>query len=439
MDIERTYVNKLAATGLIEHSLSAGIKDTHFEDESLRDLYRFMADHTVRYKGAPSMEVLVERFPGHNFEHATDSLEYLLERFERHVKMRCARTTLYDIAAKLDDPAINDSPDGIFLEAARHLGQLIPTSKVHRLSEIDTRIETYENGGSTQQGILMGIPTFDNLTLGIQPHEFVAVVGWQGLGKSTLAQYILFNAYMQDKTCMIISLEMEWKALMRKWDTMLTHFDYNSLKSGNLSLNDVERWKVKAEEVKSSSADIIVKDDVMNCTVDFVYAEAMRYKPDLLAVDYISLMDTSRSSASQMWEKITLLTQSLKQISRTTGIPIIGVAQTNINSADGGAKLDNISYSRSIGQDSDIVLGLHQDDEMKANRRMTVRMLKNRDGATADADLHWNMENMTFRPSTDTDAFQTQVEKQQSYQDRMTSEFGIVFDPKTGEVIDDRD
>ena len=423
MDIERAYLSKVAHTGQIEASISAGIQESHFGDETLKNIYSYMATHARKYKGPPSMEVLRERFPNHNFEVVTDSLEFLRERFTRHVKLRYVRLSLVEMAQQLEKPEVADNIDGIFLAEARRLAELMPTSKVHKFSDIDERIERYEKGQDLNRGIKMGIPDFDRLTLGIQPHEFVSIVGWQGTGKSTLTQWILFNAWMQGKTCMCISLEMEAPALFRKWDTMLTNFEYHRLKSHELSPSDVELWRTRAQMVKEKKCDIIVKDDVMSCSVDYVYAEAMRYKPDLLAIDYVSLMDTSRSGGNQMWEKVTYLTQALKQIARTSGIPIIAVAQTNIASADSGAKLDNIAYSRSIGQDSDIVLGLHQDDEMKENQRMSVRMLKNRDGSTAISDLLWDMDHMKFEPFNEGEFFRNKLKRQQQ------------VDEATGEIL----
>ena len=373
-----------------------------------------MTEHARKYKGAPSMEVLRERFESHNFEPSTDSVEYLKDRFIRHTKRRFAVRSLIDLSQQLDNPKVIDNIDGLLLGEARRLAQLMPTTQVKKFSDIEDRIETYETGNHENRGIKMGIPSIDERTMGMQPHEMITIAGWQGTGKSTLVQWILFNAWMAGETPMIISLEMEASALLRKWDTMLTNFKYRDLKAHDLSPEDIERWKIKAQMVKDKKCDIIIKDDVKDCTADFVYAEAMRYQPSLLAIDYISLMETSRSAGQAMWEKVTHITNQLKQVARTTGIPIIAVAQTNIASADGGAELSNISYSRSIGQDSDIVLGLHQDADMKENKQMTVRMLKNRDGDGVNTDLKWDMEHMKFSDWSEVEAIKAVKERREN-------------------------
>jgi replicative DNA helicase len=436
VDIERTYLSKIAQTGQIEKAIASGIRESHFEDEHLTDIFSYMAEHARKYKGAPSLEVIRERFPDYNFETTTDSVEYLRERFVRNVKRRFAMNSLKELAKLVNDPEQADRIDGLFLEESRRLATIIPSTQLHKFSDIEQRIEKYETSNSDLIGIKMGIPDFDRLTLGIQRHEFVSIVGWQGTGKSTLTQWILFNAWMHGHTAMCISLEMEAAALMRKWDTMLTNFEYRALKAHELAPHDVESWRIKAQQVKEKKCDIIVRDDVRDCTVDYVYSQAMRYQPDIIAVDYISLMEAPRTAGGQMWEKVTNITQSLKQIARVTGIPIIGVAQTNIASAEGGAKLDNIAYSRSVGQDSDIVLGLHQDEEMKENDKMTVRMLKNRDGNSAVADLLWDMDHMRFMPWNEVEFFKNRQKRLEAVPENDEPPT-YKIDSMTGEIIDD--
>lgn len=405
MDYERALIDKAAQTGRIEGLMLDGISEAHFESDTHKEIWNFLTTHTKKYKQAPSFNTVKNEFPYHNFEITEESIGYIKDQFFKLVKRRNAIDSLRGLAEAVDDPKLVGKIDELFLEESRRLAQLVPSQKVTRFKEIDKRIEQYELGEDLDQGIRMGIPLLDNITLGIQPHEYITISGWTGTGKSTLAQWILFNAYMQNKTPMLISLEMESKALLRKWDTMLTNFNYHRLKSHTLEERELERWKHKAKDINKRTNDIIILDEVYKCSVDRVYAELVRWQPDILCIDYISLMDTQRAVGNSNWEKIMYLTQSLKQLSRTLKIPIIGVAQTNRDSATSGAKLDNIAWSVAIIQDSDMVLGLHQDDDMKNEKRMELRMQKNRDGQTLDVDLLWDMRTMTFGPWRDTQIF----------------------------------
>lgn len=409
MDVEKLLIDKIAYSGSVEKILIAGLDEDSFKNEDIKLIFSFIVAHFRKYKISPTLQIIKEKFPDHLFEISQESLDYLKDEQINLIKRRAAMSALYDLAEAIDDPDLAPHIDQIFLEKARELTQLMPGSMYSSFKDMDKRIEEYERGESFSDGIEMGIPEIDYLTSGIQSHEYITIAGFSGTGKSTLAQYILHNSYMQGKTPMYISLEMESKALFRKWDTMTVNFEYNRLKRGTLHDADLERWKKAAKIIREGENDMIVMDDVRSCTVDRVYAELTRHQPDILCIDYISLMDTSRTQGTQMWEKVTNITQQLKQISRTLKIPIIGVAQTNRSGSTAGATMDNMAFSQSIVNDSDIILGLNQDEEMKEQKKMGLRLLKNRDGQTAETNLLWKMSTMEFSPWRDTMAFTERV------------------------------
>ena len=399
MDAERLLLSKVAQTGRIQQLLSAGVKETHFSSDSLQEIYSFISSHARRYRQAPSFQTVKNQFPDHNFELSDESFDFLLDEFKKEVKRRHAIDAVRDLAAAIDDPDQVGSIDTYFLEKSRELATIVPSATVKRFSHMEDRIAEYETTDPDEdKGIKMGIPILDRITSGIQSHEYITIMGWTGTGKSTLAQWMLFNAWAQGKTPMLVSLEMESKNLFRKWDTMLMNFQYNDLKAHSLRDEEIDKWKNRASAVKDHPNDIIVMDDIRDFTVDRAYAEIMRWNPDILCIDYITLMQSQRSAGKNSWEKIQYLTQNLKQIARTTQTPIIGIAQTNRLSADVGAELENVAFGMSIIQDSDMVLGLKRSEEMIEEKQMQVKLLKNRDGMTTNTELYWDMERMDFRP-----------------------------------------
>ena len=173
-----------------------------------------------------------------------------------------------NLAEAVDDPARASTIEDEFMAAAKDMSQMFVSSKVARFADVKSRIQLYHeqkwNGGS--KGILYGIPEIDNVTNGIQPHEYITVSGWSGTGKSTLMMFILFNAWLQGKTPLLFSLEMESEAIMRKFDTLKTNFSYNNLKRFDLSDEEMEKWECSVEDIERAKSDIIVIDDVGLCT-----------------------------------------------------------------------------------------------------------------------------------------------------------------------------
>jgi replicative DNA helicase len=406
-DYEKALLSRVAQTGQINTLMAEGIREDHFSDDRLKAIWKFMTDHYRKYKIAPTFDTVYEEFPDFNFETSGESVNYLKDKFKKQVMYRYGAESVIRISEELANPDSSYDVDQLFMEESRRLATVMPTAKLHSFKDMDQRIYEYENP-LEEKFIKTGIPEVDRLTFGIQPHEYITIFGATSVGKSTLSQWLLFNAWMQGKTPMYISLEMEAKNLFRKWDTMLMQFKYNDLKGHTLREEEVERWKIESQKVAAKPNDIIVMDDVRGCTVDRVYAELTRWQPDILCLDYVNLMSV-RSSYSQSWEKLSFLTQELKQISRTLNIPIIGVGQANRSSFQQGASLENIAGSISAVQDADLVFGLHSDEEMRDEKKMELRLLKNRDGAVGNVDLWWEPETMTFGPWEETRYFRNRV------------------------------
>lgn len=408
MNAESALISKAVQTQQIETLIAKGVDEKHFHNEECKNVWRSCVAHIGRYRSSPSFEAVRTSNPDFGFEVVTDALDYVFEQFVRQNKRRAAINGLRDIAKAVDDPNRVFEIETEVLQLGSSLAEMFTMGNAERFSDMYRRIAEYDQraANGTIKGVPIGVPDFDDVTFGIRRHEFISIVGWQGTGKSTLAQHIAFSgAYLAGFTTLIVSLEMEAGEMFERLDTMATQFHSQALQKLELGGKDKEKWERWAERAEKLTNDIIIVDNVSNCTPEKVHSLGQQYKPDLMIVDYVSLMNAPRSYGAT-WEKVTYLTQALKQIARDPdGPPIISVAQTNIDSADGGAKLENIAYSRSIGQDSDIVLGLHQDDKMEARHEMEVRMLKNRRGPKCNAKMYWNPAQMEFRPWKTSDMF----------------------------------
>lgn len=399
IDIERKLISKALFTNSVERLVSEGIETSHFSDKSSQKVWKMVIDHILKYKQQPSMTTVVDQFDDFCFDQTSDSLDYLKDCFIENVKFKVANEHIRMLAEVVAAKDNSDRLDELFLEAAFKMQQSVPSGNVAKFSNMEKRIKKYDYDKKVGNlmGLTTGMKTFDENLYGIKDHEFVVVAGFQGTGKSTLAQYMVFKQYVENNaTPLMISLEMEEKSLYEKWDVMATHISYSNLSGLSLLDKEREEWEMAAERAKNASNDIIVIDNIGKCTVEKVYSAATKYNPDIICVDYMSLMATPANAGSSTWEKLMYSTRGLKMIARDLKIPVIGIAQTNRESSREGATLDNISYGSSIGQDADIIFGLFQDDDMRRSKKMEVRMLKNRRGPTANVDMFWDMNNMVF-------------------------------------------
>jgi replicative DNA helicase len=388
MDVERALLSKALASGEFPDVVARGIEAEHFADDELHDIYAWSADFMAKHKQPPSLDVVRGEFGGFSPLLTKDPMSYHLDRFVRLVKERLAVELVRGYHDALEDPDEIDEIELRALEMARELNEIIPTPKAQRLSEGGARRQEYERRKKKkiQHGIKIGIPTFDDITLGIQPHELLIFGGPPGGGKTTAIQYTALNAYLTGTTALFISLEVEGEQILRKFDTMLTQVRYRALKGLELNPEEEKKWyKILRQcEKDRMKKDIIIVDDIRNCTVDKVAAEQIRHKPGIVCVDYLEEMRTPRNV--QGWEGVAANGRGLKQSARVTRTPHVTATQLN--------REGETSY-QSAQKIADMLIILNPPEDDEDQTRMALQMRKYRDGPSRKpVMMHWDLDVM---------------------------------------------
>lgn len=404
MDVERALLSSALTKGAVATLLARGIEVRHFSatpsGEECSEVFSWAIEHARKYNVSPSPALLKQRWPNWRAEASSDPVDALIDTFLAHVKRRAFSSKVRELASIESDPSQWGRLDEAMLDAARDLSALVPSGHVSRFSEMEQRIAEYQAEKMTEQhvGIGMGIPAFDEVTNGIQRGDLVTVAGYSGLGKSLLSQWWLMGALEQGVNGLLMSLEMSHRQIFERLDTMVLNFSHKLLRRRELPEKDLALWQRVASQFKAAENDLIVIDRLMGCTIDRVYAEINRYKPDLTVVDYVQLMKSSRRSDKQ-WEMLVDATNDLKAIALATDSAIVMVSQDGRGSAEDGSTDRNMGGSVSVYQAADIYIGLHQSDDMYAQDQIEVRLLKNRSGERKrNAHLRWRPSHMEIGP-----------------------------------------
>jgi replicative DNA helicase len=388
MDVERALLSKALASGELPDVVARGIEADHFADDELADIYEWSTEFMAKHKQAPSMDVVRGEFGDFSPLLTKDPMTYHLDRFVRLVKERIAVELVRGYHDALEDPDEIDEIELRALEMARELNEVIPTPKAQRLSEGGARRQEYERRKkkNVKHGINIGIKTFDDITLGIQPHELLIWGGPPGGGKTTAIQYTALNAYVAGKTVLFVSLEVEAEQILRKFDTMLTHVRYRALKGLELDDGEEKEWHRILRQCEKDRAhkDIIIVDDIRNCTVDKVAAEQIRHKPGMVCVDYLEEMRTPRNV--QGWEGVAANGRGLKQAARITKTPHVTATQLN--------REGETSY-QSAQKIADMLIVLNPPEDDEDQTKMALLMRKYRDGPSRKpVMMHWDLDVM---------------------------------------------
>jgi len=391
MDIERALISKALQSGELAELVARGIDYDHFADEEMGEIYDWAVDMMVKHVNPPSMAATREEFPSFKPLFQKDPLSWHIEQFVRRVKERLAVELVREYHDALEDPREIDEIEMRALEMARELAEVVPAPKARRLSEGKSRKSEYDRRkkkGQILLGVPIGIPTFDSITLGVQPHELVIWGGPPGGGKTTGLQFSSISAYMNGRTVLFVSLEVESEQILRKFDTMLSQIRYHALKALELNPDEEQKWTeiLERAEEERMERDIIIIDDIKNCTVDKVAAQQIRYKPQVVVVDYLEEMRTPRNV--QGWEGIASNGRGLKQQARTTKTPHITATQLNREGETAYQSAQKIA-------DMLIILDPPEEDDDQTEMRLVLR--KYRDGPSRKSvNMHWNLETMTI-------------------------------------------
>ena len=302
------------------------------------------------------------------------------------------------------------------------MAQLIPIEEacVTTYREIE-RLQ--ERPDEPSKKILSGIATLDNKLGGLMGGEYVAIGARPSVGKSILALTFCVNAAKQGKKVLLISLEMNETQIVERVLAAEGETPLHVITSGNIP---DEGWRGIARAVGPVSG-LPIWFSLEATTVDKVRRAAYRLYEngglDMIAVDYLQLMESTYAKRQSRQEQISEISRGLRQLAAELKIPILVLTQLNrssVNERVDGKKvkreptMNEARESGAIEQDANIFILLHNPgrDEMNTDRDreewdrldkqgMTMMRLiidKNRQGKHGRVTVAFDGDHMKFLP-----------------------------------------
>jgi KaiC/GvpD/RAD55 family RecA-like ATPase len=389
-DVETTLVWSAIQNGDLPDVLARGVEPEHFADDDVADVYEWAAEFYAIHKQPPTSEAMSNEYPHFKARLSKEPTKYHLQRFIRQCKERKAEECLRDFFDRMEDPEDIDEIEIHAIDFANQLAEVVPAPRAEYFGKgAKTRHERYlrRKRDGVLPGLMLGIPKYDAIMVGLQDHELLVYAGPPGGGKTTGMQHTTMNAYLQGRTTLFVSLEVEAEQVLRKFDVMRSNVSYLAMKALAMDAGDERRWTEMLErvEAESSEHDIIIRDDIKNCTVEKVTAETIRHKPRLVVVDYLEEM-RSRKGLSD-WESVRENARGLKQQARVTRIPHVTGTQIN---------RDGDTAHQSIHKIADAIIQMYPDDDDE--KVMLYRLLKYRDGRSrAEVLMEWDLDRMVIQ------------------------------------------
>ncbi len=257
--------------------------------------------------------------------------------------------------------------------------------------------ELYNNKGHIT-GIPTGFVDLDFKTSGLHNSDLVLIAARPAMGKTAFALNLAQNAAVHSGIPVaLFSLEMSKEQLVNRMLCSEAMVDSNKMKTGQLEDND---WQKVARALGPLSEAPIFIDDTPGISITEIRAKCRRMKLEhnlgLVVIDYLQLMQGSRSRSENRQQEISEISRSLKILAKEINVPVICLSQLSRAAetrTDHRPILSDLRESGAIEQDADIVMFLYRDDyynpDTEKKNIAEIILAKHRSGSTGTVELVW--------------------------------------------------
>lgn len=406
--VERGFISKLVETGDMKLLKDLQIRPSFLTGDNKR-VFLYISDMFTNTGEVPTPRVLLQKFPNYKLETHTESdtvgtdesLIYWCEELRTKAKHNMLADIVEGVASDLDKGNTEEAYTSMKKGVWQIEDEVVYSESVDITKDTADRkaayLERKKNKG--MMGIPTGIEHLDYMLKGLIKETLTTVIATTGIGKTWLLVLIAAYAELNNfKVCIFIT-EMSTDLMRDRFDAMLfgmmyEGFDYNSFKSGSLSIEQENAYFEFLEDDLPKLESLIIETAT---GISSIVAVIEREKPDLVLVDSAYLMEDEQG-AKDDWLRVTHITRDLKKTAKKWHVPILINTQADQNtSKKTGPGLSDIKYSQAIGMDSDNILSMYRDEIMYNDNEMGIRVLKQREGITGKTVINWDFHKMNFR------------------------------------------
>jgi replicative DNA helicase len=385
--------------------MEARITEDWFKDDEHRAVFGFISRHYLKHGEVPTIHLLRAGFPDYTVVKIGDSLPPLVEQLQDRRNYGLTVQMLQEAGEHVEE---HRDWKAALDEVQKGVQQILTESST--LQDIDLtktwedRLDAYdlraENDGSLL-GIPTGFKTIDLATSGWQPKQLVTVIATPKIGKSTLAMRMALNAWLAGYKVLFISFEMSNEEQAARHDSMLGGIPHTGYMRGTLDRNQKALLERALEKTEGKQSFVLSADINSVTTVSGIAAKIDQHDPDIVFVDGVYLMRDELGEPEGSPQALTNITRNLKRLAQRSNLPIIASTQALLSKVNKkrGVQADSIGYSSSFAQDSDVILGLQEDEHDEAMRELRVVMSRN--CGRISTGLIWDWTTSTFEEPDD--------------------------------------
>ena len=396
MDIETAIITICAMSPDLNYAtaIDAAVTSELFEGEG-KAIWQFAERFIKAHGRGPTVEAIQAQHPSFEPSFPSEPITYYIEQLKRKHAFNLTIDAIKSAHKHLNAREVEDAVAALS-EAMRQIQDTTQSSEAD-LDWKATSVQRFDEYKHLRNingidGYTTPFPTLDEATQGIHDGEFILVAARQGVGKTWLSNIMAHQNLKQGLRVLYFTKEMPSRQIARRFDALTYSLPYQDLRRGALDSFREREWAQKAKSPDIEGELFIVGEE--SGGVAHVAAKIERYKPDIIYIDGMYLMEDDQR-ARESWQKIGNISRDLKRLSKRVNKPIIATVQLNRNATNQAGDAANIAMG-DIAKDADVILGLFQDEDQRLARRMTLKVLKQREGDRPEIECDWDMGNMIF-------------------------------------------
>ena len=385
-------------------------KEIDLSEKQMINKYIYIVEQT---EGTPSIDLLKREFPSLYFDNAEKLSD---EELNDYIKLYIANKKNLFISKKLLEQSMIVKTNGVTEKTVNILNEITKSDSVsiEYKEALNDLIEIY-NSKKDIEGIKTGVKEIDNSISGLMPGTITVLAGYTGSYKTTWALNIAYNAIVEGKNVLYLSLEVIKEYIFYNLisrhsfnDKFKIHIDNSKLKRRELDDKEFEYFQETIyNDFKKLSGRVFAIDETelenysfYSLENKFREIEKLAQKEtghgiDMLVVDHAQLLkyDENMKGIGNETNVVNAYVsffrqQALNFIRENKQVSVLILSQT---SRDGWRKasrnegcydLTALADSNELERAASLVFTVFCSSSLKQVKEAKVQILKNRDGDT---------------------------------------------------------
>ena len=254
------------------------------------------------------------------------------------------------------------------------------------------------NNPDEKRGMGTGLTDLDRDWGGGEPGDLVIVAARPSMGKTSFAMNMVQGPVLDDKRCVVFSMEMPKKQLSERLTASVGSVELQKIRDPK-TMDESDWPKVTAAFSMIKDKPLII-DDTPGLSPTQMRSRCRRYARqlgggiDLIMVDYLQLMQVP--GKANRTEEISEISRRLKALAKEFDCPVIALSQLNRQLEQRPNKrpiMSDLRESGAIEQDADVILFIYRDevyDEDSPDKgKAEIIRAKFRNGEIGTTYLSW--------------------------------------------------